>query len=78
MVADTPVIILALGRVCNWAFEVLFVTGKSGTSKSMLVMEINKSLIEQNGFLILGKFDYSKASPYSTILEAIRGLLKNI
>jgi len=64
----------ALGRVCNGAFEVLFVTGKSGTGKSMLVMEIDKSLIEQNGFLVLGKFDCSKASPYSAILEAIRCL----
>ena len=47
----------ALERVRSGGCELLMITGPGGAGKSALVHEIQKSIIEKNGYFVEGKFD---------------------
>ncbi len=55
------------------------IQGKSGIGKTAIVNELYISIIEQNGFLIKGKFQQlHKSTPYSAFLEALKGIIAAI
>jgi len=77
-ISEYKTMMSVLDKVSAGRFEILFVTGLSGTGKSVFVMELYKPLAQRRGFLIVGKFDFSKSSPYSALLEAMKDLCNSI
>jgi predicted ATPase/signal transduction histidine kinase len=68
-----------LDRTTQGLPELVLVTGYSGIGKSSLVQEIRAPIIGQHGYLLAGKFDQlKKSTPYSAIIQALDGFLKQI
>jgi predicted ATPase/signal transduction histidine kinase len=68
-----------LDRTARGMPELVLVTGYSGIGKSSLVQEIRAPIIGRRGYLLTGKFDQlKKSTPYSAIIQALDGFLKQI
>jgi len=67
-----------INRSNTSSFELIFVSGTSGTGKSSLVFELYKSITERKGFLIFGKHDLKITEPYFAILEAMKGFCNDL
>lgn len=63
----------------NGNAEVLMVSGYSGVGKSRLVNHLQKSIAEQKGFFIAGKFDqFKREVPLGALLGALRSLVRQL
>ncbi len=61
------------------SFETILVGGYSGVGKSALINEIQKALVAKRGLYTSGKYDqFKKAQPYSAIIQAFAGLVRQI
>jgi len=61
------------------AVEVMLVCGEPGVGKSTLLNEIHKPLVARRGNFLAGKYDqFQRDQPYSAIIQAFRGLVKQI
>jgi diguanylate cyclase (GGDEF)-like protein len=59
--------------------ELLLIAGYSGIGKTSLIKEIYEPVTRQKGYFIQGKFDQLKrATPFSAIVEAFQGLIKQV
>jgi serine/threonine protein kinase len=59
--------------------ELMLVAGYSGIGKSALVQELYKPITARRGYFIAGKFDqFQRNIPYSAIVSAFRGLVKQL
>ena len=59
--------------------EFCMVSGHSGIGKSALVNEINRAIVQHDGYLIQGKFDqFQRSKPYSAVASAFRGLIPQL
>ncbi|WP_405512982.1 AAA family ATPase [Spirosoma sp. KNUC1025] len=59
--------------------ELVLVSGYSGVGKSGLVRELQKVVVQNNGFFISGKFDQFKRNvPLSSLLAAFRELIRQL
>ncbi|HIK10642.1 MAG TPA: AAA family ATPase [Oscillatoriaceae cyanobacterium M33_DOE_052] len=59
--------------------EMMLIGGYSGIGKSVLVQELYKPITEKRGYFIAGKFDqYQRNIPYSAVVSAFQGLVKQI
>ncbi len=59
--------------------EILLISGSSGIGKTAVIQEIYQPIIRQRGYFIEGKFDqFQRNIPYSALLQAFRGLIKQI
>lgn len=59
--------------------RLLLVNGASGIGKSALVSEVHKPIAARNGRFISGKYEqYKTDSPYSALIQAFKGLLRQI
>ncbi|MES0489121.1 MAG: AAA family ATPase [Leptospirales bacterium] len=59
--------------------QIMFYSGSSGVGKTAIVNEIQKTVIDQKGFFIRGKYDHQdKNTPYSAIIQAFNEMLKRI
>jgi len=59
--------------------EIVLISGRSGMGKTTLVNNFQKKLIQYNSYFIFGKFEQIKKSiPYSSIIQALKGLIKLI
>src|SRR5471032_1092503 len=57
--------------------ELVLVSGYSGIGKSAVVNELHKVLVPSRGLFASGKFDqYKRDIPYSTLVQAFRGLVR--
>ncbi|MCP4137087.1 MAG: serine/threonine-protein kinase PknK, partial [bacterium] len=57
----------------------MLVSGAPGIGKSVLIKEINKPIVAKRGYFISGKYEqYGRDVPYSAIIQAFRGLVRNI
>ena len=57
----------------------MLVAGRPGIGKSALVNEIHKPIVAKRGYFISGKYDqFRKDRPYSSIIEAFQGLVRQI
>jgi predicted ATPase/signal transduction histidine kinase len=59
--------------------EFVLVSGYSGIGKSSLVQELRQTVVEASGYFASGKYDqYRRDVPYSTLVQAIQDLLRQI
>ncbi len=69
----------AFDRVCRGSREMVLVSGYSGIGKTALVQELYKPITVRRGFFISGKFEqFQRNTPYSAVVEALRGLVRQI
>ena len=66
-------------QVVQGGTELCMVTGYAGVGKSVLVNEISKLLVRQQGYLIQGKFDqFQRSMPYSAVAVAFQSLVPQL
>lgn len=66
-------------RCSRGSREIVFLSGRSGIGKTSIVSEIHKSVVENNGFFIRGKYDHHDTSiPYSGIIHAFEELINQV
>lgn len=59
--------------------KLLLVSGYSGAGKSALIQEIHRPVVARRGKFISGKFEQLERNiPYGAILQAVRGLVKQL
>ncbi len=59
--------------------ELVLVSGPPGVGKSSLILELQKNVIERNGFFISGKHvKIQNKLPYFSIMQAFQGLMNQI
>ena len=76
---EVETLLEAIGRVGVGGRELMLVTGGSGVGKSMLVQEIYKTPVLKRGYFLNGKFDQLQRDiPYSAIIQALRGLMRQL
>ncbi len=67
-------------RVANQGSkEMALVCGYAGIGKSFLIYEMQKSIVEQRGYFITGKFDqYQRYIPYDCLIQAFQELVRQL
>ncbi|MEA2094110.1 MAG: AAA family ATPase, partial [Pseudomonadota bacterium] len=69
----------ALDRVRQGGSGLVLVAGYSGIGKTSLIQHIREPVVESNGYFVSGKYDQlDRSNPYSAILQAFWGLVKQI
>jgi len=64
-------------KVAEGEFRALFISGLSGIGKTRLIQELQKPIVRHRGYFTSGKFDvYQKNIPYSSLLQALRNLMR--
>ena len=64
-------------EVARGAFRSLLISGLSGIGKTRLIQELQKPIVRHRGYFTSGKFDvYQKNIPYSSLIQAIRTLVR--
>ena len=59
--------------------EIMLVLGRPGIGKSALINEIHKPIVAKKGYFLFGKFDqFKKEVPYSAIIQAFQGFMRQI
>lgn len=70
---EIETLLTALERVSQGSLEMMLIAGYSGVGKTALVHEIQKPIIQKQGYFISGKFDqYQRNIPYSAIVQAFK------
>lgn len=74
---EAAVILDEYEGVARGEFRSLFISGLSGIGKTRLIQELHKSIVRHAGYFTSGKFDvYQRNIPYSSLIQAIRNLLR--
>jgi predicted ATPase/signal transduction histidine kinase len=69
----------AFERVAAGSCELMLISGYSGIGKSALVRELHKPIARRRGYFISGKSDQLlRDEPYAPLLQAFRGLVRQI
>lgn len=77
--AELATLTAAFERASRGAAELLLVTGYAGVGKSVLVHEIQRSVVQGRGHFIAGKFDQlSRSVPFAPVAFAFRDLILQI
>jgi diguanylate cyclase (GGDEF)-like protein len=77
--AEIGTLLAGFDRASQGTTELLLVSGDPGIGKSALVNEIYKPIVEKRGYFISGKYDqFRKDVPYSAIIQAFMGLIKQM
>ncbi len=64
-------------HVARGSFRSLFISGLSGIGKTRLIQELQKPIVKHRGYFTSGKFDvYQKNIPYSSLIQALRNLMR--
>ncbi len=75
--AEAQVILDEYEAVTKGAFRSLFISGLSGIGKTRLIQELQKPIVRHRGYFTSGKFDvYQKNIPYSSLIQALRNLMR--
>ncbi|MDD5168814.1 MAG: AAA family ATPase [Syntrophales bacterium] len=77
--AEIEMLERSLSAVCDGGKELSLVSGYSGIGKTVIVGEINKSIIGKKGRFITGKFDqFRRDIPYAPITQAFGNLARQL
>ncbi|HNN95499.1 MAG TPA: serine/threonine-protein kinase PknK, partial [Pseudomonadota bacterium] len=69
----------AFDRAAEGRTEVLLLPGAPGIGKSALISEVQRPIVGCRGLFAAGKFDqYSRGIPFAAVLQAFRGLLRQL
>ncbi|MGO9014498.1 MAG: response regulator [Dissulfurispiraceae bacterium] len=69
----------AFERASSGRAEILLVTGYAGIGKTAVVHEIQRSIVEKQGYFIEGKLDQlNRNIPYASLTEAFRKLIHQL
>jgi len=75
--AESVLIRREYDAVSHGAFRSVFISGLSGIGKTRLIQELQKPLVQNRGYFTSGKFDqYQKNIPYSSLIQALRNLMR--
>ncbi|MCP4137094.1 MAG: AAA family ATPase [bacterium] len=76
---ETKLLMSAFERTSKGNREIMFVSGFPGIGKSALINEIHKPIVAKRGYFISGKYEqFGRDTPYSAIILAFQGLVKQI
>ena len=76
---ELNILMMSFERASRGAAEMTLVLGHPGIGKSALVSEIQKPIVSKKGYFIFGKYDqFRKDVPYSSIIQAFQGLIRQI
>lgn len=76
---EVNTLLTAFARVSQGARELLLVSGHAGIGKSALVQEVYRSMAQQRGYFITGKFDqFQRNIPYASLTQAFCSLVRQI
>jgi len=76
---EVSTLMAAFDRVASGSTEMILVAGYSGVGKSVLIQEVHKPIVAKRGYFISGKFDqFLRNIPYSALIQAFRGLAKQL
>ncbi len=77
--ADLEILLQSYEKVKNGESVIALVMGPSGMGKSALVKEVRKSINQNQGFFIQGKFDqFKQNTPLSSLFSAFAQLVRKI
>lgn len=77
--AEVAQLLAAFERCAAGGVELLGLPGPPGIGKSALVAEVHRPITGKCGFFAQGKFDQlNRGVPFSAVLQAFRGLLRQI
>ena len=72
-------LLAALDRCCLGGFEVIFIRGAAGSGKTHIAYDLQKQVVQKNGYFLYGKFDpLQKKRPYSGWIMLFQQLIKQI
>jgi signal transduction histidine kinase/serine/threonine protein kinase len=75
--AEAKAVLDLYDQVVHGSFAAVFISGLPGIGKTRLIQELQRPLVEYHGYFTSGKFDqYQKNIPYSSLLQALRNLIR--
>ncbi|MDD5462244.1 MAG: AAA family ATPase [Methylococcales bacterium] len=75
--AEARTVLDLYDQVVHGGFAAVFISGLPGIGKTRLIQELQRPLVEHHGYFTSGKFDqYQKNIPYSSLLQALRNLIR--
>ena len=76
---ESQQLLVALDRVRLGGVGLVLVAGYSGIGKTSLIQQFREPVVESGGYFVSGKYDQlERSNPYSAILQAFIGLVKQI
>ncbi|WP_158602276.1 helix-turn-helix transcriptional regulator [Cohnella endophytica] len=64
---------------CSGSKALLFIGGRAGSGKSMLVKALQKHVIQNKGYVVLGKYEpHQESKPYAALVTALSDLIRQI
>lgn len=74
---EAAVILGEYDEAAKGRFRSLFISGLSGIGKTRLIQELQRPIVKHKGYFTSGKFDvYQKNIPYSSLIQALRNLVR--
>jgi predicted ATPase/signal transduction histidine kinase len=74
---EAEIILEEYNEAARGPFRCLLISGLPGIGKTRLIQELQKPIVEYRGYFSSGKFDvYQKNIPYSSIIQALRNLVR--
>jgi signal transduction histidine kinase len=74
---EARIVLDGYDAVTRGGFHSVFISGLPGIGKTRLIQELQRPLVEHRGYFTSGKFDqYQKNIPYSSLLQALRNLIR--
>ena len=74
--AEVETLLQAFERISTGATEMMLVVGFSGIGKTVVVNEVHKPIVRQQGYFIKGKYDqFNRNIPFSAFVQAFRDLM---
>ncbi|MDL2124453.1 MAG: AAA family ATPase [Deltaproteobacteria bacterium] len=74
---EAEIILEEYNKAAQGFFKSLFISGLPGIGKTRLIQALQKPIVEHRGYFTSGKFDvYQKNIPYSSIIHALRNLVR--
>ncbi len=76
---ELELLITTFDRVLSGSKELVLVAGHSGIGKTTLVGEVQKTIVQKQGFYLKGKFEqYQRDIPYNAIISALNDLVSSL
>lgn len=76
---EAACLLSAFESVCEGHSALMVVSGYSGIGKTSLIQELDRPIVQKNGYFISGKFDQvARGTPFSALIQAFRGFVRQL